>query len=182
MKVTDVSGRTENFDQVIFASHADETLKLLADADEQERKLLGEFKYQPNSALLHTDESVMPKTKLCWSSWNYRIDFGADKKIAPSTIYWMNSLQGVSDRQNYFVSINGENSVNPKYRAQAYSIRASGFQSRTPSGRKAELPKLNERMTNVFFCGSYFRYGFHEDAFTSALDLCRVLTGERLMA
>jgi predicted NAD/FAD-binding protein len=181
VKVTDVSGRTENFDQVIFASHADETLKLLADADGQERKLLGEFKYQPNSALLHTDESVMPKTKLCWSSWNYRIDFGADKKIAPSTIYWMNRLQGVSDRQNYFVSINGENSVNPKtvlkhiqYEHPVFSLGAIRAQT--------DLPKLNERMTNVFFCGSYFRYGFHEDAFTSALDLCRVLTKERLMA
>jgi len=161
VKVTDVSGRTENFDQVIFASHADETLKLLADADAQERTLLGEFKYQPNSALLHTDESVMPKTKLCWSSWNYRIDFGAD-------------------RRNYFVSINGENSVNPnnilkriQYEHPVFSLGAIRAQT--------ELPKLNERMTNVFFCGSYFRYGFHEDAFTSALDLCRVLTGERLM-
>ena len=179
VKVTDVSGRTENFDQVIFASHADETLKLLAEADGQERKLLGEFKYQPNSALLHTDESVMPKTKLCWSAWNYRIDFGADKKIRPATIYWMNRLQGVSDRRNYFVSINGENSVNPnsvlkriQYEHPVFSLGAIRAQT--------ELPKLNERMTNVFFCGSYFRYGFHEDAFTSALDLCRRLTGERL--
>jgi len=88
-------------------------LQLLADADQRERTLLGEFKYQPNTALLHTDASVMPKTKLCWASWNYRIDRGADGKISPSTIYWMNSLQGVSDRQNYFVSINGEDSVNP---------------------------------------------------------------------
>ena len=153
---------------------------MLADADAQERRLLGEFKYQPNSALLHTDASVMPKTKLCWSSWNYRIDFGADGKISPSTIYWMNRLQGVSDRQNYFVSINGENSVNPntvlkriQYEHPVFNLGAIRAQT--------ELPKLNERMTNVFFCGSYFRYGFHEDAFTSALELCRVITGERLM-
>jgi predicted NAD/FAD-binding protein len=92
----------------------------------------------------------------------------------------MNRLQGASDHQNYFVSINGENSVNPKcvlkriqYEHPVFSLGAIRAQ--------AELPKLNERMTNVFFCGSYFRYGFHEDAFTSALDLCRVLTGERLM-
>jgi predicted NAD/FAD-binding protein len=179
VRVTDVSGATENFDHVIFASHADETLKLLADADESEKKLLGEFKYQPNSALLHTDESVMPKTKLCWSSWNYRIGRAANGKISPSTIYWMNRLQGVSDRQNYFVSINGEDSVNPnlilkriQYEHPLFSLGATRAQR--------ELPKLNERMTNVFFCGSYFRYGFHEDAFTSALELCRVLTGERI--
>jgi predicted NAD/FAD-binding protein len=181
VKVTDVSGHTESFDQVIFASHADETLKLLTDADEQERKLLGEFKYQPNSALLHTDASVMPKTKLCWSSWNYRIGRGTDGKISPSTVYWMNSLQEVSDHQNYFVSINGEDSVNPntilkriQYDHPLFSLGAIRAQP--------ELPKLNERMNNVFFCGSYFRYGFHEDAFTSALELCRVLTGERIWA
>jgi predicted NAD/FAD-binding protein len=181
VKVTDVSGHTENFDRLIFASHADETLKMLADADESEKKLLGEFKYQPNSALLHTDESVMPKTKLCWSAWNYRIDRAANGKISPSTIYWMNRLQDVSDRQNYFVSINGEDSVNPnlilkriQYEHPLFSLGATRAQR--------ELPKLNERMTNVFFCGSYFRYGFHEDAFTSALDLCRVLTGERIWA
>jgi predicted NAD/FAD-binding protein len=180
VKVTDVSGRTETFDQVVFASHADETLKLLSDADTQERATLGEFKYQPNTALLHTDESVMPKIKMCWSSWNYRMDRGADGKISPSTIYWMNRLQNVSDRRNYFVSINGENSVNPKavlkrieYEHPLFSLGAIRAQR--------DLPKLNERMTNVFFCGSYFRHGFHEDAFTSALDLCRVLTGERLM-
>ena len=180
VKVTDISGHTENFDHVIFASHADETLKLLADADEQERALLSEFKYQSNLALLHTDASVMPQTKLCWASWNYRIDRDDYGKIAPSTIYWMNRLQGVSDRQNYFVSINGENSVNPnlvlkriQYEHPLFSLGATRAQR--------ELPKLNERMNNnVFFCGSYFRYGFHEDAFTSALDLCRVLTGERI--
>jgi predicted NAD/FAD-binding protein len=180
VQVTDVTGQTQTFDHVIFASHADETLRLLTDADDSERKLLGEFKYQPNTALLHTDAAVMPKTRLCWSSWNYRIDRGADGKIAPSTIYWMNSLQGVSDRQNYFVSINGEKSVNPntvlkriQYEHPLFSLGALRAQR--------ELPELNERMNNVFFCGSYFRYGFHEDAFTSALNLCRQLTGERLM-
>jgi uncharacterized protein len=179
VKVTDVSGNCEKFDQVILASHADKSLKMLADADDQERSLLGEFQYQPNTALLHTDTSVMPRTKLCWASWNYRIDRGADGKTSPSTIYWMNSLQGVSDRQNYFVSINGENSVNPsrvikriQYEHPLFNLGAIRAQS--------DLPKLNERMTNVFFCGSYFRYGFHEDAFTSALELCRTLTGERL--
>jgi predicted NAD/FAD-binding protein len=181
VKVTDVSGETKIFDQVVFASHADETLKMLADADWQEHTLLSEFKYQPNTALLHTDASVMPKTNLCWASWNYRIDRDTNGKISPSTIYWMNSLQGVSDRQNYFVSINGENSVNPSrilkrinYEHPLFSLGAIRAQR--------DLPKLNERMnSNIHFCGSYFRYGFHEDAFTSALDLCRVLTGERLM-
>ena len=179
VKVTDAAGVTEEFDRVIFASHADETLQMLADADGQEKTLLGKFKYQPNTALLHTDASVMPRTKRCWSAWNYRIDLAKDGTIRPSTIYWMNRLQGVSDRENYFVSINGEEAVNPdqvlkriQYEHPVFSLGAIAAQS--------ELPKLNQRMTGIYFCGSYFRHGFHEDAFTSALDLCHLLTGERL--
>lgn len=179
--VTDAAGVTENFDEVIFASHADETRRLLVDADFRERAVLDEFKYQTNSALLHTDATVMPKTRLCWAAWNYRITQGPDGQVAPSTIYWMNRLQGVSERQNYFVSINGERSVNPQtvlkhiqYEHPLFSLGAIRAQ--------AELPRLNERRNHVYFCGSYFRYGFHEDAFTSALELCRQLTGERLMA
>lgn len=177
--VTDVSGGAERYDHVICAAHADETLAMLGDADARERELLGEFKYQPNSALLHTDASVMPKTKLCWASWNYRIARGADGKISPSTVYWMNSLQGVSERQNYFVSINGENSVNPNSVLKRISYEHPLFSLGAIKAQRF-LQGLNERMTNVFFCGSYFRYGFHEDAFTSALDLCRTLTGERI--
>jgi predicted NAD/FAD-binding protein len=177
VKVMDVAGRMEAFDHVIFASHADETLKMLVDADPEEKRLLSQFEYQPNVALLHTDASVMPKRKLCWASWNYRIARGPDGVISPSTVYWMNRLQDVSDRQNYFVSINGENSVNPSsilkrihYEHPLFGLGAVRAQ--------LDLPKLNERMNNVFFCGSYFRHGFHEDAFTSALNLCRTLLGE----
>lgn len=177
--VMDASGNAERYDHVICAAHADETLAMLGDADARERELLGEFKYQPNSALLHTDASVMPKTKLCWASWNYRIDRSADGKISPSTVYWMNSLQGVSERQNYFVSINGENSVNPNSVLKRISYEHPLFSLGAIKAQRF-LQGLNERMTNVFFCGSYFRYGFHEDAFTSALELCRTLTGERI--
>jgi len=148
---------------------------MLVDADERERAVLGEFKYQPNLALLHTDESLMPQTKRCWAAWNYRMEAGQ----APSTIYWMNRLQEVSDRQNYFVSINGENTVNPNTVLKRIHYEHPVF-SRGAIRAQAELPRLNECMNHVFFCGSYFRHGFHEDAFTSALELCRRLTGERL--
>jgi len=175
VEVTDTTGQTELFDQVILASHADESLRLLADADERERAVLGEFKYQRNLALLHTDESVMPQTRRCWAAWNYRMETGE----APATIYWMNRLQGVSDRLNYFVSINGESRVNPKTVLKRIHYEHPVF-SRGAIRAQAELPRLNERMNTVFYCGSYFRHGFHEDALTSALELCRRLTGERL--
>jgi uncharacterized protein len=181
VQVTDLSGATEDFDKVIFASHADETLQLLTDAGAEEKNLLGEFKYQPNLALLHTDASIMPKTKKCWASWNYRVDFGADKKNSPSTIYWMNSLQNVSDRENYFVSINGENSVNPKLVLKRIHYEHPLFTLGAMAAQK-KLPAMNAQKNNVWFCGSYFKYGFHEDAFTSALELCRVITGEKIWA
>ena len=175
--VTDQSGQQQSFDRVILACHADETLGMLIDADQHERRVLGEFHYQPNLALLHTDESLMPQTKRCWAAWNYRMEAGQ----APSTIYWMNRLQEVSDRQNYFVSINGENTVNPNTVLKRIHYEHPVF-SRGAIRAQAELPRLNECMNHVFFCGSYFRHGFHEDAFTSALELCRRLTGERLLA
>ncbi|MEO6306083.1 MAG: FAD-dependent oxidoreductase, partial [Bacteroidia bacterium] len=96
-------GSSQQFDKVIFASHADQTLKMLAKPTAEEQRLLSPFKYQENSATVHTDESIMPKTKRTWSSWNYRIEERNGEQI-PSTIYWMNSLQGVSKKKNYFVS------------------------------------------------------------------------------
>jgi predicted NAD/FAD-binding protein len=181
VKIVTGDGRSEIHDQVIFACHADEALGLLCDADAQERSLLGEFKYQPNTATLHTDASVMPKTRLCWSSWNYRIDYDAEGRISPSTVYWMNSLQGVSEKQNYFVSINGADRIHPKCVLKRIEYTHPVFSLGAIRAQK-ELPGLNQRRNSTFFCGSYFRYGFHEDAFTSALDLSRMLAGGGIWA
>lgn len=177
--ITTEDGRSETFDKVILASHADQSLAMLKDADAEERRLLGEFKYQPNLATLHTDETVMPKTRLAWSSWNYRINVDQNGKVQPSTIYWMNQLQGVSEQVNYFISINGADQVRPdkvlrriEYEHPLFSLGAIKAQR--------ELPKLNLRSPEqqVYFAGSYFRYGFHEDAFKSAVDLCQVMLGK----
>lgn len=174
------SGWRGRFDRVILAAHADQSLALLKDAEPEERRLLGEFRYQPNAAVIHTDRVEMPKTRLAWASWNYRIAVDADGRVRPSTVYWMNRLQGVSDRVDYFVSINGGVDVDParvirriEYEHPLFSLGAIRAQ--------AGLPGLNRRDSQqaVFFCGSYFRYGFHEDAFSSAVDLCEVLTGEK---
>ena len=181
VKIITEDGVGENFDKVIFACHGDQALQILADADVPERALLGEFKYQPNLATLHTDSSVMPRTRLCWSAWNYRIDCDANGKICPSTVYWMNRLQGVSGRKNYFVSINGEEKIHPNHVFKRIQYEHPVFNLGAIRAQK-ELPVINQRPTNVYFCGSYFKYGFHEDAFTSALELCRVLTGEKIWA
>lgn len=179
VKVQPRDGEAEHFDKVIFASHADQSLAMLADPTERERELLSPFKYQSNVATLHTDASSMPKTRRCWASWNYRISTNEDGSIRPSTIYWMNNLQGVSDKVNYFVSINGEDDVDPdkvikliNYEHPLFDLHAIEAQKKLP-----ELNRIGSDQT-TYFCGSYFRYGFHEDAFGSAVQLCKDLIGE----
>lgn len=174
--VTDSSGQTDSYDKVILACHADESLALLKNPTPIERELLKPFTYQLNTATLHTDDRAMPKTKRAWSSWNYRMETAPDNSNAVSTVYWMNSLQGVSDKKNYFLTINDPGTVKPdsvirriNYMHPVFSVEAANLQTR--------LRELNNQGM-IFFCGSYFRYGFHEDAFTSGLELSRQLTGE----
>ncbi|WP_184546716.1 NAD(P)/FAD-dependent oxidoreductase [Mucilaginibacter sp. FT3.2] len=168
-------GSQEIFDRVIIATHGDQALALLDEPTPQEHNLLSCFKYQYNKATLHTDESIMPKTKLAWASWNYRIQ-NENGKLNPSTIYWMNMLQGVSDKKNYFVSINPHDNIDPKkiireidYDHPLFDVPAINAQE--------QLYKLNQDGP-VYFCGSYFKYGFHEDAFASAVKLCSQLLGK----
>jgi predicted NAD/FAD-binding protein len=179
ISVLDDTGSWETYDRVVFACHADEALEILGDgATANERRLLGRFRYQKNSVALHTDESAMPKTKNAWSSWNYRIADDAEGPSSATTVYWMNSLQGVSKARNYFVSINDPGRVDPakvlwsaEYSHPVYDPSAVEAQ--------AELPRLNAN-GRTYFCGSYFKYGFHEDAFTSGLDAARSLAGREV--
>jgi predicted NAD/FAD-binding protein len=173
-RVTDASGHSAHYDHVILACHADQALEMLSDADAAEQAVLGQFKYQPNTALLHTDEEVMPRTARCWSSWNYRVGHDADGRAAPSTVYWINRLQGIETPRNYFVSINGEEMLRPQHILQRIHYEHPLFNDGAIRAQR-ELPRLNERRTGVYLCGSYFRYGFHEDAFSSAVQLSRLL-------
>jgi uncharacterized protein len=168
--VTDESGATERFDHVILACHADQALRMLESPMDAERASLQEFKYQPNTALVHTDSAVMPRTALCWSAWNYRVD----ARTQPSTIYWVNRLQGVGSRTNYFISINGEHMVQPQHILRRIEYEHPLFSDGAVRAQ-VELPRLNEQRNGIYYCGSYFRYGFHEDAFSSALALSRLL-------
>lgn len=139
-----------------------------------EERLLSTFKYQYNKATLHTDESIMPKTKLAWASWNYRIQMQGGK-LLPSTIYWMNQLQGVSDKKNYFVSINPHDNIDPKKIIKEIDYEHPLFDVPAIQAQE-ELYKINADGP-VYYCGSYFKYGFHEDAFASAVKLCSQLLG-----
>ncbi len=172
------TGPAETFDKVILATHTPTSLRLLADPTARELDLLSPFQYQANVATLHTDEKFMPRTRRCWAAWNYRVNAGSDGAIDPSTHYWMNRLQGVSDKTNYFVSINAPADMDPAkvirridYEHPLFDLAAIDAQHRLPELRAAS------RGTNTLFCGAWTRYGFHEDGFMSAVDTCHHLLG-----
>jgi len=167
-------GSVEYYDKLVFACHADTVLALLENPTQKEKSLLQSFRYQKNIATLHTDESVMPHKKLAWSSWNYKVENNGDSSV----VYWMNSLQGVSKNKNYFVSINDPNQVNPQKIIRKVEYEHPVFNVSSIDAQ-VDLPSLNEGNL-IYYCGSYFKYGFHEDAFTSALDLARTLLGREI--
>lgn len=171
--ITTRSGKQEEYDKVIIASHGDEALAMLDAPTYDEQRLLSNFKYQKNSATLHTDESVMPENKRVWSSWNYRVEEKKGKMEA-SCIYWMNSLQKVSEKRNYFVSINDPGNIAQSKIIKTIAYTHPLFDIAAAQAQK-ELQSLN-KTGPVYFCGSYFRYGFHEDALMSAVELCKQLT------
>ncbi len=164
--VTTKGGATETFDQVVIATHADQALSMLSSPTDQQLRLLSPFNYQINTTVLHTDASLMPQRKRIWSSWNYRITRREEQGVCT---YWMNKLQGVSDRENYFVTLNGEDLIDKEKILRTYKYEHPIF---TTAAMRAQddLPLLN-KTGNIFFCGSYFRNGFHEDALRSAVDL-----------
>ncbi|HEY8933458.1 MAG TPA: FAD-dependent oxidoreductase [Rariglobus sp.] len=177
--VMTADGAAQTFDRVIIATHADQALRLLVNPTPDEVRLLGEFKYQANTATLHTDASVLPRAPLARAAWNYQLTRDKLGRLSPATHYWMNALQGVSAREQYFVTINRPETIDEAkvikridYTHPLFSLGAIRAQ--------VELPKLNEQArgrTETYFAGSYFRYGFHEDAFMSAAQLSELLLG-----
>lgn len=175
--VRTADGATAEFDRVIVAAHADEALALLESPTPLQTGLLPAFRYQANETVLHTDTTVMPRRRLAWAAWNYRMDESPEGE-RPSTHYYMNRLQGVSERTDYFVSLNYTDRIDPArvlwrtvYTHPVFDRGALAAQHRLPS-INAEVPGQR-----VFFCGSYFRYGFHEDAFASAVQCAASVCG-----
>lgn len=173
-QITLTDGSTHDFDLIISAAHGDQALRLLTAPTPLEKDILSKFSYQANEAVLHTDPQFMPKTKRCWASWNYQIS--GDKH---STIYWMNSLQGMSDRESYFVSINPSGPIpgdkvirRLDYEHPLFDLPAIHAQARIPELHQAA------QQSGRYFCGAWQRNGFHEDGLWSAVELCKSLLGK----
>jgi predicted NAD/FAD-binding protein len=170
------NGERRRFDEVIFACHADQALALLAAPTPDERRLLSPFRYQRNVALLHSDPAPMPRSRKAWASWNVRIEEGGDGISRATTIYWMNSLQHLSARQDYFVSIDDPGLVDPARVLRTIVYHHPLFNLETVRAQQ-ELASLNRmgEQRHTYFCGSYFGYGFHEDGFASAIEASRAV-------
>jgi uncharacterized protein len=170
VEVTDINNKLQHYDYVLFACHADEVRQILENPTTKQRELLAPFHYQKNIAILHTDETVMPNLKKVWSAWNYIIPDQSETY----TVYWMNKLQGVSDKKNYFININGENYVDKSKIIQKIIYHHPVFDLKAIKAQES-LFDLNTEETPLYFCGSYFKYGFHEDALTSSVNLANYL-------
>lgn len=174
--VTVVSRRgEEHFDRVILACHSDQALKLLDQPTEQERSILGAIGYANNDVVLHTDTRLLPKRKLAWASWNYRL--GNDRQQPAAVTYNMNILQGIESDTTFCVSLNQTAAIDPAkilrrftYAHPQFSLAAAAAQARWN-----ELAGAN----HTYYCGAYWANGFHEDGVVSALRVTSAL-GEEL--
>ncbi len=153
-----------DYDQVVLASHADQSLKMLDKPTEEEKRILSKFKYVSNEAILHSDESFMPKKKLAWSSWNSISNSGKT-----CVTYWLNNLQNLKCDQNFFLTLNPISEINKKKILKNINFTHPYFNSETLEYQKSLLSLQGKKRT--WYCGSYFSYGFHEDGIKSAINL-----------
>ena len=174
--VTDNAGRTELVDACVVAVHANEALELLADADSQERAVLGAFAYQNNRAVLHADPALMPKRRRVWSSWNY-LGSRSDAHATPSVTYWMNRLQTLETEENIFVTLNPIRPIAERAQIAAFDYSHPMFDAAAIAAQR-QLWSLQGR-SHTWFCGSYFGYGFHEDGLQSGLAVAEDIGGVR---
>ena len=159
------------YDKVVFAVHADEVLKLIKDPTENEKKILQNFQYKKNIAYLHNDDRLMPSRRNVWSSWNSILDKNDIKKNCVT--YWLNNLQNLKIKENYFLTLNPFISINNNKIIKKVEFTHPFYEMKTINAQKY-LSKL-QGVNNSFFCGSYFGYGFHEDGLNSGIEIANKL-------
>lgn len=171
VEVCDAGGHTEKFDDVVMATHADQALSLLQEPTDHEQNLLGAFRYSRNQCILHSDPVLMPRRKAVWASWNYIGQSGEDVVQNPTVTYWMNALQDLHTSQNLFVTLNP--TIEPKQILHEECYEHPIFDAAAMRAQRA-LWSLQGR-DRIWFCGSYFGAGFHEDGLQAGLAVAEAL-------
>lgn len=171
----DIHGQRHKFDHVVLATHADDSLNMLSDPSYDERTVLGAIRYSHNKAYLHHDATLMPKRKSVWASWNYLADTRSEIARPPEVSYWLNRLQNLPANQDVFLTLNPANPPASGHRVAEFDYHHPLFDSAALSAQPELWSLQGER--NTWFCGSYFGYGFHEDALQSGLAVGEALSG-----
>ncbi len=172
--VEEQGGRMTRFDHVVLASHADQALALLSDADTAERQILGRFRYVRNVAVLHTDPGLMPRRRRAWASWNY---IGAERGRALCVTYWQNRLQSLAAKRDYFVTLNPVRVPSAASVIANFVYEHPGFDAAASSAQALLWTIQGTRRT--WYCGAYCGAGFHEDGLQSGLAVAEALGGVR---
>jgi uncharacterized protein len=162
------AGGVESFDEVILACHSDQALRLLADPSPVECATLGEFPYSRNTAVLHTDESVLPRRRSAWASWNYHVRAGEERR--PAVTYNMNILQRLETAKTVCVTLNEEDAIAPESVLRTFHYSHPVFTTRRAAAQRRHRDLIRHNSTS--YCGAYWGNGFHEDGVVSALAVC----------
>lgn len=167
------SGAETTVDQVVFACHSDEALSLLSDADAEERALLVAVRYEPNTAWLHRDPSLMPRRRAAWASWNYMRAPSGGERVCVS--YWMNKLQAIDEARPVFVTLNPPAPPAPALTFGRFEYAHPQFNAEALAARNAILARQGARRT--WFAGAWLGNGFHEDGLAAGLRVAQALGG-----
>ena len=153
-----------DYDHVILASHADQSLNMLENPTDDEIRILSKFKYVPNTAILHTDKKLMPRKKLAWSSWN-----SISKERKTCVTYWLNNLQNLNSDDNFFLTLNPIYEIDKANIIKKVNFTHPYFNKETFKLQNSLKSLQGKKRT--WYCGAYFGYGFHEDGLKSSINL-----------
>ena len=159
------------YDKVILATHADQALSIIEDPNEIEKKILSNFKYKTNEAVIHEDINYMPKNNKAWCSWNSSVK--AENSEQNSITYWLNLLQNLDISKNIFLTLNPYLKIPEEKIFRKVQFTHPYFDQKAIDSQK-DL-HLIQNKNNILFCGSYFGYGFHEDGIKSSLDMMKYI-------
>lgn len=165
-----------SFDHCIFACHSDQALRMLSDPSRAEQSILSEFPYERNSAVLHTDPSVLPRRRRAWASWNYHLfqPQANSEQQSASVTYCMNILQHLRSRHVFNVTLNGDHRIDKDKVLRRITYHHPVFTSRRSAAQARHSELINTNRTS--YCGAYWGNGFHEDGVVSALRVCHLLS------
>ncbi|PVA09982.1 cyclopropane-fatty-acyl-phospholipid synthase [Pelagivirga sediminicola] len=172
-------GDWERFDEVIMATHSDDSLRLLADPSPDETRLLGAIAYQPNDIVLHSDPSVMPRRRAVWSSWNYTEEKGKEGGRIDLT-YWMNRLQPIPMDDPHFVTLNTARTIREDLVHDRVTLRHPVY-DHAALAAQGQIAAMNGARS-TWFCGAWMKNGFHEDGLGSGLDVADAIAERGALA